>query len=342
MNETVYLIALIFTLGIFVFVMVLKYMQQKKLGKHYCLADIKLKRLSADSPTRKRLEAAKAMFEKGWQVLQDPLLEPHTCLEYFAKAVEIDEMGCGWKQKFENKLEQIGDFFTLPPKDDRDKYCSMLAEAYLVVLLYTVVTLYGKEDNDLEEDYRVVKTRLDVCASLQRDNPMIYKLRADLLQRFGSLADRPSLIKDLRRAITLAEGDKEGKNLKHCEGVDPVAQRAFLLAYCHHALAQLLHKDKDLKGALEHYAKAAEYADPDFVNLADCHFSVTILTLMLAKNVAPLEKPGILVKAMEHYKKGCDAEKRVLRYLPFVSTDVSRKLAKELTKKFAKTRAKSN
>ena len=59
--------------------------------------------------------------------------------------MEIDELGCGWKQQFENKLEEIGDFFTLPPKDDRDKYQSMLAEAYLVVLLYTVVSLYGKQ-----------------------------------------------------------------------------------------------------------------------------------------------------------------------------------------------------
>lgn len=32
--------------------------------------------------------------------------------------------------------------------------------------------------------------------------------------------------------------------------------------------------------------------DPEFVHLADCYFSVTILTLMLAKNVAPMEKPG--------------------------------------------------
>lgn len=48
------------------------------------------------------------------------------------QAVEIDELGCVWKTSFEAKLEQIGEFFTYPPKDDRDKYHSMLAEAYLV------------------------------------------------------------------------------------------------------------------------------------------------------------------------------------------------------------------
>jgi hypothetical protein len=42
--------------------------------------------------------------------------KPYECLEYFAKAVEVDELGCGWKAKFESKLEEIGDFFTLPPK----------------------------------------------------------------------------------------------------------------------------------------------------------------------------------------------------------------------------------
>lgn len=166
------------------------------------------------------------------QVLQSE--EPHSCLEYFAKAVEIDELGCGWKQKFETKLEQIGEFFTLEPKDDRNKYYSMLAgtcmarpclhaagdaypftfinpacaltkltttspattacfrmcvlwccstpwpakehrccsfdmlaEAYMVVMLQTVVNLYGKDESDLQEDFDVVKTRLNVCVKLQ-------------------------------------------------------------------------------------------------------------------------------------------------------------------------------
>jgi hypothetical protein len=31
----------------------------------------------------------------------------------------------------------------------------MLSEAYLVVLLYTVLSLMGKQEGDLEEDYQV-------------------------------------------------------------------------------------------------------------------------------------------------------------------------------------------
>lgn len=44
-------------------------------------------------------------------------------------------------------------------------------------------------------------------------------------------------------------------------------------------------------------------ADPDFVNLAECHFGMCILTLLRAKKVDPLEKPAILVKALNHYKQ---------------------------------------
>lgn len=69
MNETLYLIGLIFAIGILVFVTVLRLTQQKKLGKHYCMSDIRLKKLSTNSPTRKRVETAKALFEKGWKVL---------------------------------------------------------------------------------------------------------------------------------------------------------------------------------------------------------------------------------------------------------------------------------
>lgn len=77
--------------------------------------------------------------------------DQYSCLSFFAKAAEIDELGCTWKQQFEKKLEQISDFFTLPPKDDVDKYQSMLAEAYLVVLLHTVVSSQGGQDKDFEE-----------------------------------------------------------------------------------------------------------------------------------------------------------------------------------------------
>jgi hypothetical protein len=40
-------------------------------------------------------------------------------------------------------------------QDDADKYSSMLSEAYLVVLLYTVLSLMGKQEGDLEEDFQV-------------------------------------------------------------------------------------------------------------------------------------------------------------------------------------------
>jgi hypothetical protein len=47
------------------------------------------------------------------------------------------------------------------------------------------------------------------------------------------------------------------------------------------------------------------------VNLADCHFALCILTLMRAKKVEVLDKPGILLKAMQHYKAGVQADKQV-------------------------------
>lgn len=39
---------------------------------------------------------------------------------------------------------------------------------------------------------------------------MIYKLRADLLQRIGTFSERAELIKDYKKAIALAEADTEG------------------------------------------------------------------------------------------------------------------------------------
>ncbi|GFH09997.1 uncharacterized protein HaLaN_05236, partial [Haematococcus lacustris] len=245
---------------------------------------------------------------------------PSDCMAYFASAVEVDELGCGWKAKFESKLEQIGDFFSLPMKDDRDRYTSMLAEAYLVCLLYTVLSLMARQEGDVEEDYEVVKTRMDECVRLQPKNPM--------------------LINDFKQAIDLAEKDVAGKQL-NCEGLDPKEQRNYLLAFCHHQLGSLQHRNKELDAAYESYTKAVSYADGDFVNLADCHFSLCILTLLRSKRVETLEKPGVLLQGMRHYKAGILAEKQVLRYLPFVTTDVSRQLAKELLKKFAKERSSS-
>ncbi len=44
---------------------------------------------------------------------------------------------------------------------------------------WAVLTSYDKQDQDVQEDYKVVKSRMDVCAQLQKDNPMVYKMRAD-------------------------------------------------------------------------------------------------------------------------------------------------------------------
>ena len=86
---------------------------------------------------------------------------------------------------------------------------------YLVLLLYTVVDLYGKPSPDVEEDYKVgkhlhlpepfltafhttplhhtikvVKSRLDECCRLQPRNPVPFKLRGDWCLRFPLQADR--------------------------------------------------------------------------------------------------------------------------------------------------------
>ena len=51
---------------------------------------------------------------QGWALLQSGNLgNPERSLQCFAKAVEIDEMACGWKTDFEKRLELIGDLFTV-------------------------------------------------------------------------------------------------------------------------------------------------------------------------------------------------------------------------------------
>ncbi len=251
--------------------------------------------------------------------------------------MEIDELGCGWHKSYEGKVDKVGDFFTMPPKDDLDKYESMLAEAYLVVLLHTVVSDGGgatgggvgggQGEQDLEEDYRVVRTRLDVCVSLQPDNPAVYKMRADMLQRFGHLASKQELVADFEQAIRLAEDDDSGKRLR-CDGVDPKQQRAFLIAYCAHQLGGLQHRLKETDAAYEAYKKAVKYADPAFVNLADAHFSLCILAIMRARRAEHVDRPAGMLEAMQHYKQGLKAEKEALKYLPHVQTNVSKNLAK--------------
>ena len=42
-----------------------------------------------------------------------------------------------------------------------------------------VLSSYDKVEQDASEDLKVVTTRMGVCVNLQKDNPMVYKLRAD-------------------------------------------------------------------------------------------------------------------------------------------------------------------
>jgi hypothetical protein len=98
---------------------------------------------------------------------------------------------------------------------------------------------------------------MDECVRLQPRNPMTYKLRADMLQRFGHLANRTALMQDFQTAIDLAEGDVSGRLLR-CEGVDPKEQRSFLLAYCYHQLGSLQHRSKELEAAYQSYSKVRD------------------------------------------------------------------------------------
>ncbi len=276
--------------------------------------------------------------------------------------MEIDELGCGWRDGFERKLEQIGVLFSLPPRDDLDKYESMLAEAYLVALLHTVVQ-QGNQDpasdaratpqerrqqrDALEADFRVVKSRMDACVALQPDNPAVLMLRASLLQRLGgaAAATRPHLVADLQRAIRLAEEDEGGKRLR-CQGLDPKQQRAFLISQCAHRLGGLQQRGKELDAAHQSYLKAAQHAEPAAAHLADTHFSLCILVLMRARpgkhqaaggaggacaggGGGSNSKPAVLLQAMTHFKDGVRAEREALRWLPHLAhTDVSKALAK--------------
>lgn len=215
-----------------------------------------------------------------------------------------------------------------------DKYNSFLAEAYMVVLLYTVVSLYGKQQGDLEEDFSVVQTRMDFCVRMQPKNPAIYKMRADFLSRFGALADREALVKDYTKAIQLLEEDEDGKNL-NTYGVDPKQQRKYLLAFCHYQMGGLMHRMKDFPSAIQHYEASLQNAEAEFVHLPDTHYSMCILTIMRAKKTE--EKSSVMYRAATHYKQGMEAERKLLKWLPFSNADVSKRLAKELLKKFAKT-----
>mmetsp|Transcript_5234 Transcript_5234/g.11452 ORF Transcript_5234/g.11452 Transcript_5234/m.11452 type:complete len:353 (+) Transcript_5234:92-1150(+) len=329
-----YLTGLGLAVLVFIYIMWNRYDANSKINKHPMLADMKLKKLPFNSHTRLRLEKASELFQQGWKILQNKKeSKPEKCLQFFAKAVEIDEMACGWKKSFEEKLELIGDLFEVPLDNNEDKYHSMLAEAYLVVLLYTVLSLYGKTQTDLEEDYEVIKTRLTFCAQLQPKNPMVYKLRGDWSQRFGDHADKDACIADFMKAIKLTEKDTEGANM-NLHGLEAHIQRSYILAYCHYHVAGLLQRKKEFDEAREHYEAVLEHADADLPQLPDTYYSLCILTLMGAKKAD--DKVQVLEAATRHYKAALEAEKRLLKWMPSTNADVSKKLAKAMLNKVTK------
>lgn len=67
-NDTLYLIATGFAVVVLVGVLIMRYLHNRSLAKHYIMADLKLRKLSPASPTRKRLTVAKQLFDKGWKV----------------------------------------------------------------------------------------------------------------------------------------------------------------------------------------------------------------------------------------------------------------------------------
>ncbi|GAX81532.1 hypothetical protein CEUSTIGMA_g8960.t1 [Chlamydomonas eustigma] len=317
-------------------VIVISYVSSEgKVKKHPMLASVKYKKLSKESQTRKRLERAAELFAEGWKKLMSEVPGEHeSCLQYFAKAVEIDEVACGWKTKFEERLELIGDLFSLNLTEQQDIYHSMMAEAYLVLLLYTVVDLYGKPSMDVEEDYRVVKSRMDRCVQLQPKNPVTLKLRADWTMRFPAFADTDACLRDYIEAIRLAESDPDGKDI-NANGVDPTIQRSFILAFCHYKSGGLLQKKKDFEAARHHYEEAIKHADGDLPFVPEAHFCLSVLAMI---DVRPNEdRLAALSRASRHYRNGFEAAKKLKRWMPSpIGHEGTQRLAKGLLPKFAK------
>jgi len=68
MLQMLYLICAVFSTCILVFVLWTRHQARTKLDQHYSMHTLTPGRLPKDSPTRKRLEATSATFERGWQV----------------------------------------------------------------------------------------------------------------------------------------------------------------------------------------------------------------------------------------------------------------------------------
>jgi hypothetical protein len=117
-----------------------------------CCNQSSIKRLPEDSLTRCRIQRACDSFSQAWTALEagDP-----DGLILLGMAVEIDEMAMDWKKGLEEKLMMIGDVFH-SPCDKNDDYHTKLAEAYVILLLNTLMELYGKPVTTAEEDARSV------------------------------------------------------------------------------------------------------------------------------------------------------------------------------------------
>ena len=91
---------------------------------------------------------------------------------------------------------------------------------------------------------------------------------------------------------------------------------------------------KDFEAAQYHYEAVTKHADADFVHLPDTHFNLAVLAVL---TVQPEDNHGqAFARATKHYGAGCEARKRLRRWLVSASFDVSQKLAKALLAKFGK------
>ena len=105
-NSALFLIPLSFVLCIVGVAWYYKRKASAQIESHPMLCEVRFKRLAFNSPTRLRLQCASNLFGQGWKALKSN--NPGKALEWFAKAVEIDELACGWKKGFEEKLELVG------------------------------------------------------------------------------------------------------------------------------------------------------------------------------------------------------------------------------------------
>ena len=74
--------------------------------------------------------------------------------------------------------------------------------------------------------------------------------------------------------------------------------------------------------------------DTPFIQLPDALFNLSVLTIL--KIQPEDDRLAALSCASRHFKNGCDAVKRLKRWMPGGGYEVSQKLAKGLLRKYAK------